>query len=136
MMYCFLPNFNLNPFWENKNNAMADFSIDVKKIKPFSCFCQNTCVKNSMIEGYYSIINSWSFVIILSLNAGVIPFIQNSYFVTTWVTYSVSYMNYLGVPGCRFRSITVLYYDQMYYNIEPVFEFNREKSFVRWSNDE
>ena len=53
------------PFCYTGTNLWNSLSIDVKKIKPFSSFLQN--IKNSVIDGYKSVINSWSFMIILSL---------------------------------------------------------------------
>ena len=46
-------------------NLWNYLSIDVKKTRPFSNFRQN--ITNSMIDGYNTVINSGSFIIILSL---------------------------------------------------------------------
>ena len=46
-------------------NLWNSLSVDIKKIKPFFSFRQN--IKNYMIDGYNSVINFWSFIIILSL---------------------------------------------------------------------
>ena len=47
-------------------NLRNSLSIDVKKIKPFSSFCQN--ITNSMIDGYNTVIDSLSFMIIFIFN--------------------------------------------------------------------
>ena len=44
------------PFCYTGTNLWNSLSIDVKKIKPFSSFLQN--IKNSVIDGYKSVINS------------------------------------------------------------------------------
>ena len=46
-------------------NLWNSLSTNVKKIKPFSSFRQN--IKNSMIDDYNTVIDSYSFTVALSL---------------------------------------------------------------------
>ena len=88
-------------------------SLSTKKIKPFSSFRQN--IKNSVIDGYNSVINSWRFRIILSLNTiycntfylkqlfcHYIPstlVLVLGHLLGSVISVIYSSMNYLGVPN-------------------------------------
>ena len=77
-------------------NLHNSLSFDVKKIKPFSSFSQNNT--NLMIDDYNTVINSWSFMILLSLTTHDLINDVILYFLSKMLLYSFYSYSCFGSP--------------------------------------